>query len=561
MGVSRGGDGRWVLAVLLGWAILLMLAPVALAAEGAGKISGTVTAAVSHEDLRGIEVIAYEAGSEFPAGVAFTDKDGEYTVEGLTSGSYKVEFSAGFESGLNYVTQYYQDASSLPAAKSVPVAQGETVSGIDAELQEGGKINGRVTEYTKSEDIVPLRNIEVTVYEASGRELPVGYAITAADGEYTVEGLASGSYKVEFSASEGNRNYVTQYYDDAPTLATATSVSVVQGKTTGGIVAELQAGGTIEGAVTDASTHAALSNVEVVALGAGDVVDGAALTNASGQYKVVGLATGSYVVEFASEHYITQYYNDQPSFASADAVEVVQNSATAAIDAALVPRAPVNVAAPVASGTPAAGQTLSCSTGSWTGSPAPTYSYAWLRDGVAIAGAVGSTYVVQAADVGNGLTCEVTATNKEGSAAAASNTLIVPVPLPPTPPVPAIKLSGTKIVVSKGAARVPIACARANCAGTVELTEQRIVVKSRRGRRTTSKRETLILGKGSYSLAAGRGATVVVHLTASGRSALTGSRHHELSAKVVVSVSGGKTVSASVVLSEAPLAKHKGKHK
>ena len=561
MGSRRGGGSRWMFAALLGWVALLLFAPSAFAAEGTGAISGTVTAAVSHDDLQGIEVIAYEAGDELPAGFATTKANGEYTVEGLASGSYKVEFLAGFESGLNYVTQYYEGASSLAAAKPLPVTQGATTSGIDAELQEGGKLSGTVTRYTLSEDIVPLKNIEVTVYQASGTERPVGFATTKADGDYTVEGLASGSYKVEFSPGfESGLNYVTQYYEDASTLAAATAVPVTEGATTKGIDAELRAGGEIEGTVTDASTHAVLSGVEVAALGPGKVAEGIALTDASGHYTIAGLAAGSYVVGFAVEHYITQYYDDQSSFASANAVAVAQESTTGAIDAALAPKAPVNTVAPVASGTPAAGQTLSCSSGSWTGAPTPTYAYTWLRDGVAIAGASGSRYVVQAADVGNGLTCKVTATNENGSAAAVSNTLIVPVPPPPKPPVPVVKLTSAEIVVSRGAARVPISCASASCVGTIELTE-RVAVLHRRGGRTIVKRERLVLGKGAYTLAAGHSATIAVHLSASVRSELVRVRRHELSAKVLVSVDGGKTVSETVLLSEAPPAKRHGKRK
>ncbi len=87
---------------------------------------------------------------------------------------------------------------------------------------------------------------------------------------------------------------------------------------------------------------------------------------------------------------------------------------------------PVNTSAPVASGTPALGQTLSCSSGSWTGYPPPTFTYQWLDDGTPIAGASTSTYVVQVADQGHVLACQVTASNSAGSESATSNTLQVP---------------------------------------------------------------------------------------------------------------------------------------
>ena len=87
---------------------------------------------------------------------------------------------------------------------------------------------------------------------------------------------------------------------------------------------------------------------------------------------------------------------------------------------------PANTSAPVASGTPAPGQALSCSNGSWTGYPPPTFTYQWLRDGTPIAGASTGAYEVQAADQGYGLACQVTASNSAGSESATSNTLQVP---------------------------------------------------------------------------------------------------------------------------------------
>lgn len=558
MRVWRRSGGRWALGLLPGCVVLLIVAPAALAGEGTGKISGKVTAAVSHEELKNIEVIVYEAsGNEFPAGFTTTKADGEYTVEGLASGEYKVEFSPGFESGLNYVNQYYDNQPSLSSANLVAVTSGSTTKEINAQLQVGGEIKGTVTEASTHKE---LEGIEVTAFEASGAESPVRSTTTGKNGEYTIAGLATGRYKVAFSPGfESGLNYVTQYYDGRASLARAESVEVVQEQVKSGINAELQVGGEVEGTVTDASTHKALPNAFVVALGPGEAVDGSAFTEASGHYTIVGLPTGSYEIGFASAHYIVQYYNDQSSFASANPVIVTQGSTTAPINAALVPKAPVNTVAPVVSGTPAAGQTLSCSTGSWTGSPALAYTYAWLRDGVAIAGATGSAYVVQMADQGNGLTCKVTATNKNGSAAAVSNTLTVPIPSPAPPPGPVLTVSSAKLVVSGGSVRIPISCANATCAGTIELTEQ-IVVKHRHGKHTTSQKKTLVLGKASYALAAGQHATIVVHLTAAGRNALAKARHHRLSVRISASVISGASVSKPVMLSQAPPAKHT-KHK
>lgn len=75
---------------------------------------------------------------------------------------------------------------------------------------------------------------------------------------------------------------------------------------------------------------------------------------------------------------------------------------------------PVNSVAPAITGTATQGQTLTCSTGTW--SKSPSYSYQWLRAGVPIAGATASTRVLAAGDVGSKMSCVVTATKNGFSA-------------------------------------------------------------------------------------------------------------------------------------------------
>lgn len=84
--------------------------------------------------------------------------------------------------------------------------------------------------------------------------------------------------------------------------------------------------------------------------------------------------------------------------------------------------APVNTVAPAITGTAQEGQTLTCSTGTWSGSP--TYTYQWKRNGNNIGSATNSTYTLVTADVGQSIKCTVTATNFSGSANADSNTVV-----------------------------------------------------------------------------------------------------------------------------------------
>lgn len=80
---------------------------------------------------------------------------------------------------------------------------------------------------------------------------------------------------------------------------------------------------------------------------------------------------------------------------------------------------PINSVLPAITGTPTEGETLTCSTGTWSNTP-DAYAYQWNRSGLAIAGATASTRVLAAADVDETLTCTVKATNLGVSAVATS---------------------------------------------------------------------------------------------------------------------------------------------
>jgi hypothetical protein len=87
---------------------------------------------------------------------------------------------------------------------------------------------------------------------------------------------------------------------------------------------------------------------------------------------------------------------------------------------------PHNTSAPAISGNAQAGQTLSASTGGWTGTSPISYAYQWSRcdsagaNCAAIAGATGQSYNVTDADVLHTMRVTVKASNRVGSASATS---------------------------------------------------------------------------------------------------------------------------------------------
>lgn len=94
-----------------------------------------------------------------------------------------------------------------------------------------------------------------------------------------------------------------------------------------------------------------------------------------------------------------------------------RRAASRAADAAL--KLPVNSVLPAITGTTTVGQTLTCSTGTWSNTP-DAFAYQWRRDGNAIVGATASTRLLAAGDAGALMSCTVTATNLGVSAVATS---------------------------------------------------------------------------------------------------------------------------------------------
>lgn len=92
------------------------------------------------------------------------------------------------------------------------------------------------------------------------------------------------------------------------------------------------------------------------------------------------------------------------------------------VDPTVAGNPPVLTVAPALSGVEQSGETLTCSTGTFTGDATIVYTYQWFKDGIKVSDSEANTYDLTAADVGSVLFCRVMAKNDSGSAYGYSDT-------------------------------------------------------------------------------------------------------------------------------------------
>jgi len=173
---------------------------------------------------------------------------------------------------------------------------------------------------------------------------------------------------------------------------------------------------------------------------------------------------------------------------------------------------------PSISGPPAVGRRLSCRTGIPSGTQT-SVSYAWLRDLIAVPGAMSSTYVVKGMDSGHHLQRQVTASTGGGSATVRSAFVTIPV----QGLVAAVGETGVgRARVSGARVSVPLRCssrAAAGCRVLLRLT-------------ASSGRRSITLASVRVHLGRGQRRTVTLTLNKAGRRLLA--RRRPLRARLTV---------------------------
>ncbi|HEX5189528.1 MAG TPA: carboxypeptidase regulatory-like domain-containing protein [Streptosporangiaceae bacterium] len=252
----------------------------------AGRITGRVTTRSGHPLAR---VCVFATPVRHPAAfvaLASTGAKGGYKLR-LKPGRYFVDFLPLCRAKGNFAPQLWKHAGALAKATAVRVKAHETVAHVNAVLGVGAVITGRVK--TLKHPHPSLGGLCVEASGTRGQRLFFGFTTTRADGTFRLRSLATGRYKIS----------VTPCGPSSPYLPTqlAEPVRVTNGKVTSGITAFVKLGGTITGTVKDADGNK-LAGICVEAGSRRSFAS--ASTSASGTYRLVGLARGTYEVDFST---------------------------------------------------------------------------------------------------------------------------------------------------------------------------------------------------------------------------------------------------------------------
>jgi hypothetical protein len=316
-----------------------------------GEITGTVTTSgTSPAPVAGICVTG-ESRSGFAEGV--TSANGSYTLRQVPPGRFVVSFSGGCGNPGSYAPQYYPAQVNPEAAATIRIGLGQTRTGVDASMAPGATITGRVTGTLGHR----LRSVCIVLQSPQNLgglgpslvdlilagQFASAVVSTNSAGRYRIPNLAPGLYYAQFSSCY-DANLAAQWYSAAPHLTTASLISADAGAVTSGIDAVMRTGGTITGTVRGkggrllrAFCPIALDPTDPASLGVVISITDPA-PNMHGHYRITGLPTGSYKVEFLpcyGGHYAIQWYRGKASEGSATLVKVTAGHVTAGIDAAL----------------------------------------------------------------------------------------------------------------------------------------------------------------------------------------------------------------------------------
>ena len=258
-------------------------------------IRGRVVDAASGQPVAGASVTVALDGTVTKA---TTGADGRYEVHGLQAGDYRMYVEASGYALTQYGQRYF-----LEGGQIIEVRSGQTVSGVDVELQPGGIVSGRIVDESSN----GVFGIEIVLLRDSGplnggRPIGRGWAQTDAAGAFRVGGLEPGQYYVRAHRprpiqSTDDEVEAPTFYPQTTRIEEAQPVYVSAGLESVGVEFALAKVGTftVSGIVVD-SAGRPVSDAEVAMIQDGGGERLPVQVSPEGRFTVEGVVPGEYTM-------------------------------------------------------------------------------------------------------------------------------------------------------------------------------------------------------------------------------------------------------------------------
>jgi hypothetical protein len=309
----------------------VVTAGVSVVLQPGAAISGVITGHAGRR-LSGICALAFRPGGGPVVNASFLNSVGSvrgtYRITGLTAGRYAVNFSPCNEQP--YASQWYRGKSTEASARLVPVRAGQTTGRINARLNGGGRISGRILSGISGK---PVANVCVELATSAGT--PTAISVSGKSGNYRIPHVAAGRWVLASGLCELT----------SPSLAGIVRRGVVVRDRAAAtkVTMTLPRAGRIAGTVLGGVPAAAEPGICVEATPTSGIGQpGLSITGAAGHYTLFGLARGSYLVQFTpnclfgTAAVVPQWYRGQPTRATATTVRVAAGQTTASIGGSLI---------------------------------------------------------------------------------------------------------------------------------------------------------------------------------------------------------------------------------
>ncbi|MEM8486710.1 MAG: carboxypeptidase regulatory-like domain-containing protein [Bacteroidota bacterium] len=306
---------------------------------GSGSISGTLyhvdgqPLSYTFVNLNGIDIVDSHGLQ------TRTDSAGAYRFFNLPAGTYQISASY-FQEGLQ-LKAWFDDVATQDEATSVPVAENESVTGIDFYLDDRRSVNGTITGTVIDDKGQPIKRayVEATSYRGATYDYRISpaewYGISDEDGYFEICNLPPSTYMISAFAQDAR---LVQALADTASLEYVTLERYEKKEVLLEMQTQNEGNGIITGRINGSSElPLETAIVKAYAFGQQGAPFYTAVIDENGQYRFEHLPNGSYILKAQSPWHISTFYSNSPFPSNVEPIHVDTEQPVVNVDFSLSP--------------------------------------------------------------------------------------------------------------------------------------------------------------------------------------------------------------------------------